>query len=157
MPSGVGEWVSNYLEYGGVFMPAKVICVHGITPKSTCRLCRNEMARISNRKHYNPDRNKVNYQANKYAHLARMTNQYAKKFGAPGIVTAEMYQKLISRPCDYCKLEGLPMQIDHIIPLSKGGTNEISNLHGTCQYCNRSKGYYGEDEFLDWLNRVRAS
>ena len=32
------------------------------------------------------------------------------------------------------------MEFDHIIPLSKGGTSEESNLRLTCKDCNRSKG-----------------
>jgi 5-methylcytosine-specific restriction enzyme A len=31
------------------------------------------------------------------------------------------------------------LHIDHIIPLAKGGTNDLSNLHTLCQDCNLSK------------------
>jgi 5-methylcytosine-specific restriction enzyme A len=31
------------------------------------------------------------------------------------------------------------LHIDHIIPLAKGGTNDLSNLHTLCQQCNLSK------------------
>jgi len=31
-------------------------------------------------------------------------------------------------------------EIDHIIPLDKGGNNKLDNLQLTCMHCNRSKG-----------------
>lgn len=42
------------------------------------------------------------------------------------------------RVCQYCG--GIAMEVDHIIPLSRGGTNDDSNLAAACFRCNRSKG-----------------
>jgi 5-methylcytosine-specific restriction endonuclease McrA len=148
---------SPCLHYGGVFMPARLICIHNITPKSSCRMCKNEMARLSNQKHYSKERNQAKYQADRYTQLARIVNRAAREYGASGIVTAEIYSRFLNGPCDYCGLFGLPMELDHRIPMSKGGSNEISNLHGVCRYCNRSKSWFGEAEFLNWLNSVRKS
>lgn len=42
--------------------------------------------------------------------------------------------------CAYCGKElGNSFEIDHIIPLSKGGNNSESNLVAACQSCNRLK------------------
>jgi hypothetical protein len=55
-------------------------------------------------------------------------------------------QRLLQRAghrCEYCQshedLLGDELQIDHIIPLVKGGTNDERNLCVACSRCNRNK------------------
>ena len=40
--------------------------------------------------------------------------------------------------CAYCG-DGEANQVDHIIPVSKGGSNELHNLVTACARCNRLK------------------
>ena len=44
--------------------------------------------------------------------------------------------------CQYCgkKAPDIILEIDHINPVSKGGTNDIENLVSACFDCNRGKG-----------------
>lgn len=42
--------------------------------------------------------------------------------------------------CAYCGAETEDPHIDHIHPLSKGGTNDLSNLTVSCPACNIKKG-----------------
>ncbi|MEL7354445.1 MAG: HNH endonuclease [Cyanobacteria bacterium P01_A01_bin.116] len=46
--------------------------------------------------------------------------------------------------CEYCKTQerliGMPLVIDHIIPTSMGGENELHNLAAACYRCNQFKG-----------------
>ncbi len=44
------------------------------------------------------------------------------------------------RKCAYCGIKNAPLQIEHILARSKGGTNRISNLTLACRPCNESKG-----------------
>lgn len=41
--------------------------------------------------------------------------------------------------CGATKKEGATLHIDHIIPVSKGGTDELSNLQTLCADCNLNK------------------
>ena len=44
--------------------------------------------------------------------------------------------------CQYCGLHANvdELQIDHIIPVSRGGTNDINSLVTSCAVCNKKKG-----------------
>lgn len=41
--------------------------------------------------------------------------------------------------CAYCG-EVMPLELDHIVPISKGGAHDISNATVACKSCNSSKG-----------------
>jgi hypothetical protein len=43
------------------------------------------------------------------------------------------------RKCVYCGKEDRPLQVEHIQPKAKGGTNRISNLTLSCAPCNKKK------------------
>lgn len=45
-----------------------------------------------------------------------------------------------SRKCTYCGVENVPLQIEHIQPLAKGGSDRVSNLCLACEKCNTKKG-----------------
>jgi hypothetical protein len=48
--------------------------------------------------------------------------------------------------CD-CELSYGDIHIDHIVPLSKGGTNDIENLALSCKPCNLRKGARTPEEW----------
>ncbi|MFC9249072.1 RNA-guided endonuclease IscB [Streptomyces sp. NPDC057136] len=52
------------------------------------------------------------------------------------------------RTCAYCGASGVPLNIDHIQPRSRGGTDRISNLTLACVSCNQAKGSMPVEEFL---------
>ena len=62
------------------------------------------------------------------------------------------------RRCAYCGAENVPLEVDHIVPRSRGGSDRVSNLTLVCHTCNQRKGNRPVEEFLLWkpevLNKV---
>ncbi len=52
------------------------------------------------------------------------------------------------RKCAYCQAENIPLQVEHIKPKAKGGTNRISNLCLACEKCNTKKCAQDIEKFL---------
>ena len=63
------------------------------------------------------------------------------------------WHKAQSKICKYCRSRA--NHLDHIIPLSKGGGNNLDNLQLICGRCNRAKWDSTEEEFLSWLKTLR--
>lgn len=52
------------------------------------------------------------------------------------------------RKCAYCGKENVPLEVEHIIPKSNGGSNRVSNLTIACKPCNKKKGNKDIRDFL---------
>ncbi|NEO35581.1 MAG: HNH endonuclease [Moorea sp. SIOASIH] len=52
------------------------------------------------------------------------------------------------RNCVYCGAENVPLEVEHIIPKSKGGSNRVSNLTLACRCCNQKKGNDHIEKFI---------
>ena len=52
------------------------------------------------------------------------------------------------RTCAYCGVTNTPLQVEHIHPKAKGGSNRISNLCLACEKCNIKKGTQNIEQFL---------
>lgn len=51
------------------------------------------------------------------------------------------------RKCAYCGNKKVPLQIEHILPKSRGGSDRAANLTLACQSCNDRKGTQTAEEF----------
>lgn len=41
--------------------------------------------------------------------------------------------------CRLCKATGIPLEVDHVIPVARGGSDALDNLQTLCIPCNRGK------------------
>jgi 5-methylcytosine-specific restriction endonuclease McrA len=69
--------------------------------------------------------------------LAMAKRRALKKENGVYSVTAKEIKKIQSMNCLYCGLSG--GQVDHVIPLTRGGAHSIGNLVPACRSCNASK------------------
>ena len=51
------------------------------------------------------------------------------------------------RKCAYCGAENVPLEVEHIVPKGRGGTDRVSNLTISCRDCNLAKGNQTAAEF----------
>jgi 5-methylcytosine-specific restriction endonuclease McrA len=132
---------------------------------SCCKECKEaqpkdrvkQRQRCSNWRAQNPDYSNEYYSANKQylnelliirragdpeRFRVIVRNYRAKKRAAPGKSTSEEITALLNLFDNQCLSCGSKenIEIDHIIPLSLGGTNYIWNLQPLCRSCNATKG-----------------
>lgn len=94
---------------------------------------------------------RVERKAIKHAYIAR-------RRGALGRYSAQEFRDLCSiyrGECAYCGYVR-PLEADHAIPLSRGGSNFIDNILPACRYCNASKKDRTVEEFRAGMIYRRA-
>jgi 5-methylcytosine-specific restriction endonuclease McrA len=93
---------------------------------------RQELVRFDTQQMENPEISGIEYQQGTLA----------------GYEVREYLLEKWGRKCVYCSKEGVPLQIEHIQPRAKGGSNSVSNLCLACQKCNLKKGTQDIKDFL---------
>lgn len=102
-----------------------------------------EAARERDRRHY----------ALKSAQVkAKVNRRRARVLGNDSrFVSARDVDRLLSRPCAYCEC-CKSEEIDHVVPIARGGRDAIGNLVGACSFCNRSKN---DKLLVEWRQSFR--
>lgn len=70
------------------------------------------------------------------------TARYRREHPLSAAVRAMVWAKT-GGVCHYCGKQTNPFAdftVDHVVPLAKGGTNELDNLVPACRRCNSAKG-----------------
>jgi 5-methylcytosine-specific restriction endonuclease McrA len=73
--------------------------------------------------------------------------------GSEGSFTIEEWLDLLEKynyMCLCCSRDDAELTIDHVVPLSLGGSNDISNIQPLCLTCNLSKGVRTVDYRLNY-------
>ena len=65
-----------------------------------------------------------------------------------GYETREYLLEKWQRKCSYCGVENVQLQVEHIVPRAKNGSNRVSNLCLACESCNHKKGTLDIEIFL---------
>ena len=82
----------------------------------------------------------------------------SRKRGAGGSHTLAEWRAVLARfgnCCAYCGRGDVVLNHDHVVPLSRGGANDIMNIVPACRSCNSKKGTKTAAEFLE-LGQVAA-
>ncbi len=90
-----------------------------------------ELVKFDTQKLQNPEINGVEYQQGELF----------------GYEVREYLLEKWSRKCAYCGKTNVPLEVEHIIPKSRGGTDRVSNLTLACHKCNQKKGNKTAEEF----------
>lgn len=64
-----------------------------------------------------------------------------------GYEVREYLLEKFARKCVYCGADNVPLEVEHIIPKIRGGSNRVSNLTLACRDCNQKKGNKTAEEF----------
>lgn len=71
-----------------------------------------------------------------------------------GYEIREFLLEKFSRTCSYCDAKDVPLQVEHITPKAKGGSNRVSNLTLACHCCNQKKGALDVQDFVKDKTRL---
>ena len=133
--------------------------------QSRCKACANKMldkkksAEASRRSYHNGGKEKSRewhknnrakraeywqrqYAKNREKYIFQKTMETYVRRGAEGKFTKEDVHAMLINQCGLCAFCGVQLKkyhIDHILPISRGGTSWPHNLQLTCPHCNHSK------------------
>ncbi len=103
----------------------------------------------------NRKRSKERYQLRPETRKLNTGNSFYKRNGVVGKYTIDEWKAKLAEydyKCAYCGIELLDsISADHVIPVSRGGSNTIDNIVPSCRNCNSRKNSKTPDEYIEYL------
>lgn len=81
--------------------------------------------------------------------LGRLRNRYGLKAADGRVLLAK------KSGCTLCGAMG-ELHLDHDVPRSRGGSNDLDNFQWLCPPCNSSKGAFTTVEFIAHIQKILA-
>ena len=77
---------------------------------------------------------------------------WAHRTSSSGYVPGSLRYEILKRAQFHCELCGIPadekaLEVDHIVPRNKGGSDDITNLQALCYTCNAQKKDHDDTDF----------
>lgn len=105
---------------------------------------------------YETHQSQSKYCADRCAKKASKLRRRAREHNAPGSYTWAQVIRLhllADRRCSYCDEHVAQPEPDHVVPISRSGRNDISNILPCCQRCNGDKGDMTLAEWAEYRAR----
>lgn len=104
---------------------------HRLLDRAPISECHIETVRFDMQKMQNPKISGVEYQQGELQ----------------GYEVREYILEKWGRKCAYCGIKNVPLEIEHLVPRCRGGSNRVSNLTLACTPCNQKKNSQTASEF----------
>ena len=135
------EYMRNWYKINDKKVISRVRAYHAsnrdeLNIQRAVRAARNpEQTNASREKWKNANKEKWDASRIKALHKRRLLKgQQSKMIPVKNII------RLRNQPCHYCGSTKI-IQLDHVIPISRGGSDSEGNLVSACRTCNLSKGF----------------
>jgi 5-methylcytosine-specific restriction endonuclease McrA len=119
-----------------------------VQAKARAKYQRTDKGKAVKAKYYKTEKGKAVAAADKHRRRARMKNNGGK-------LTKEQIREIQATPnktCFWCEVDcNENYQLDHIVPISKGGRNSRCNIAVSCPTCNTKKG---DKDLSEWLEEI---
>jgi len=99
-----------------------------------CKACKVDQVVASQRAH------RPRYLVTQQAQTAAKRGRRA---GVPGRIAAADWRGLLDlfgHRCGWCGAGNVPLELEHVYPISRGGPNDPTNVAPACGDCNHGKG-----------------
>ena len=151
----------QYYKYITKVMPGRVLRGHGIVRFENDSFVLNvtdELTRGQIKDLIGLCDRKIGEYEHKYGKKSIWHSRFA---GAKGVSGPLQYQ-VLKRAKERCELCGISksiraLQVDHIVPRSKGGLTLLENLQALCYTCNAQKQNKDDTDFRNWPELYKVS